>query len=194
MKSIRSKIYFTVAFKFLVLLTAKSQMLHAPDHVLMKYVAPATENSFKMFREAGIEPVNHALTESESAKVAAAISVLPPLHRKILSTHSHSFSVMHNMPNTALTSPVSGRMTYFPFCSPLYSTSGSLFSVNVFFHYLLFSNQFTIDGIFLSKPKGAMVWALPAELSAMAGLPAELVAMAGASPCQWMLAGLPAKF
>lgn len=106
MKAIRNKVYFTIAFKILVLLAAESQMLHAPDHVLMKYVAPAPESIFKMFRDEGMEPANHPLTEGERSKVAAAISVLPPLHRRILSTHIHSFSFMDNMPNTALTSPV----------------------------------------------------------------------------------------
>jgi hypothetical protein len=56
-----------------------------------------------------MDPANHTLTEVERAKVEVAFSVLPPLHRKILSTHLHSISFMDNMPNTALTSPVLGQ-------------------------------------------------------------------------------------
>lgn len=81
-------------------------MPNASDNVLMKYVAPAPESIFKRFREAGMDPANHPLTEVERAKVEAAFSVLPPLHQKILGTHMHSISFMDNMPNTALTSPV----------------------------------------------------------------------------------------
>jgi hypothetical protein len=53
-----------------------------------------------------MDPVNHPLTELERAKVKAAFAILPPLHRKILSTRLHSISFMDNMPNTALTSRV----------------------------------------------------------------------------------------
>ena len=100
-----SKLYFTIALKFFVL-TARGQVLNALDSVLMKFLAPAPESVFKSFREAGMDPDNHALTEVESAKVEAGFSVLTPLHRKILSTHLHYISFMDNMPNTALTSPV----------------------------------------------------------------------------------------
>lgn len=100
------KVYFTIAFKFLILLIAKGQVPKASDNGLMKYVAPAPESIFESFREAGMDPVNHPLTEVERAKVEAAFLVLPPLHQKILSTHIYSISFMDNMPNTALTSPV----------------------------------------------------------------------------------------
>lgn len=71
-----------------------------------KRVFIAPESVFKMFREAGMEPVNHELTEAEKEKVEKAFSILPPLHQKILKEHLHSISFMDNMPNTALTSPV----------------------------------------------------------------------------------------
>ncbi|WP_026461256.1 hypothetical protein [Adhaeribacter aquaticus] len=69
-------------------------------------VLVAPESVFKMFREAGKSPTNHALTAMEKAKVEKAFAVLPPLHQKILQKNLHSISFMDNMPNTALTSPV----------------------------------------------------------------------------------------
>lgn len=66
----------------------------------------APESVFKMFREAGMQPVNHTLTTAEQQKVINAFSLLPPLHQRILKQHLLSISFMDNMPNTALTSPV----------------------------------------------------------------------------------------
>lgn len=83
-------------------------MLNASDSGLMRCVAAAPESIFKRFRDAGMNPENHPLTKVERAKVEAALSELPPLHQKVLSTHLHSISFMDNMPNTALTSPVTG--------------------------------------------------------------------------------------
>ncbi|WP_026629046.1 hypothetical protein [Dyadobacter alkalitolerans] len=66
----------------------------------------APESVFKMFREAGMQPVNHELTLAQNEKVRNAFATLPPLHQRILKQHLHSISFMDNMPNTALTSPV----------------------------------------------------------------------------------------
>nr|WP_295926313.1 hypothetical protein [uncultured Dyadobacter sp.] len=66
----------------------------------------APESVFKMFREAGIQPVNRTLTSAEKEKVSNAFALLPPLHQRILKQHLLSISFMDNMPNTALTSPV----------------------------------------------------------------------------------------
>lgn len=101
-----SRVYFTIAFTFLVLLAANGQIPNASDSALSRYVVPAPDNIFEMFRKAGMNPVNHQLTEIERAKVEAAFAFLPPLHQKVLSTRLHSISFMDNMPNTALTSPV----------------------------------------------------------------------------------------
>jgi hypothetical protein len=106
MKSVKSKFCFACAIMFFAILTAKSQPPKASVSNFMKSVAPAPESIFERFREAGMNPTNHLLTDAEKAKVEAAFSVLTPLHRKILSTHLHSISFMDNMPNTALTSPV----------------------------------------------------------------------------------------
>jgi len=67
-------------------------------------IVPAPESVFKKFTEAGMNPVNHVLTETEQQKVAKAFSILPPKYKKILQAHLHSISFMDNMPNTALTS------------------------------------------------------------------------------------------
>ena len=57
-----------------------------------------------MFREAGMKPVNHELTQVQKEKVSKAFNLLPPLHQRILTQHLQSISFMDNMPNTALTS------------------------------------------------------------------------------------------
>ncbi len=69
-------------------------------------IKPAPESVFKMFREAGMKPVNRTLTSAEKEKVRNAFALLPPLHQRILKQHLLSISFMDNMPNTALTSPV----------------------------------------------------------------------------------------
>lgn len=66
----------------------------------------APESVFKMFREAGMQPVNRTLTSAEKEKVSNAFALLPPLHQRILKQHLLSISFMDNMPNTALTSPI----------------------------------------------------------------------------------------
>jgi hypothetical protein len=69
-------------------------------------VKTAPESVFKMFREAGMQPIDHKLTPAEKEKVSNAFALLPPLHQRILKQHLQSISFMDNMPNTALTSPV----------------------------------------------------------------------------------------
>lgn len=74
-----------------------------------KRVLNAPESVYKKFRDAGMNPVNHELTENERAKVEKAFSFLPPLHQKILKANLHSISFMDNMPNTALTSTLENQ-------------------------------------------------------------------------------------
>uniref|UniRef100_UPI001CD22CE5 hypothetical protein n=1 Tax=Cesiribacter sp. SM1 TaxID=2861196 RepID=UPI001CD22CE5 len=69
-------------------------------------VSEAPENVIQVFKEAGMNPLDHELTAIEKSKVEKAFAALPPLHQKILKRHLHSISFMNNMPNTALTSPV----------------------------------------------------------------------------------------
>ena len=71
---------------------------------LTERIQPAPETVFNKFREAGMKPVNHILTETEKVKISKAFSILPPLHQKVLKEHLYSISFMENMPNTALTS------------------------------------------------------------------------------------------
>lgn len=73
---------------------------------LTERIQPAPEAVFSKFRDAGMNPVTHFLSEIEQKKVDQAFSILPPLHQKILKEHLHSISFMDNMPNTALTSPI----------------------------------------------------------------------------------------
>jgi hypothetical protein len=77
----------------------------AQDPLLSK-VIPTPENVLTMFREAGMSPVEHTLTDSERGSVAAAFKALPPLHQSILKDHLAGISFLDNMPNTALTSIV----------------------------------------------------------------------------------------
>lgn len=79
--------YFTTAFTLLLSLAVNAQVPTISHKALSKRVAEAPENVFKMFREAGMDPVNHELTAIERAKIEDAFALLPPLHQKILNTH-----------------------------------------------------------------------------------------------------------
>ena len=67
-------------------------------------VQPAPATVLQLFRDAGMSPTHHRLTEDEQKKVAAAFGRLPPLHQRTLKSHLGSISFLDNMPNTALTS------------------------------------------------------------------------------------------
>ncbi len=79
---------------------------HPSGTLLPDRILASPESVFKKFRNAGMEPVTHVLTNMEKEKVENAFSVLPPLYQAILKKHLHSTSFMDNMPNTALTSVV----------------------------------------------------------------------------------------
>ena len=88
--------------------------LHAQDvdsigSHLAHRVDVAPNSVFTMFRNAGMDPTNHALSAVERTKVENAFAHLPPLHRRILAKHLRSISFMDNMPNTALTSPIESK-------------------------------------------------------------------------------------
>ena len=99
-------IYTSLCF-FFAAMTINAQQI--PDSKLIS-LTERTQTSpefiFRKFREAGMNPTDHKLTDVERQKVNNALSVLPPLHQKILKEHLQSISFMDNMPNTALTSPV----------------------------------------------------------------------------------------
>lgn len=86
---------------------APAQTLNSTDkNDPSQRIQRAPERVFKMFREAGMKPVNRNLTAAQKAKVRNAFALLPPVHQRILKEHLQSISFMDNMPNTALTSPV----------------------------------------------------------------------------------------
>ncbi|RYF95861.1 MAG: hypothetical protein EOO02_22895 [Chitinophagaceae bacterium] len=59
-----------------------------------------------MFRNAGMNPVDHPLTSIEVAIVKDAFSKLPVGILSVLEDHLENISFMDSMPNTALTSPL----------------------------------------------------------------------------------------
>ncbi|WP_202909816.1 hypothetical protein [Mucilaginibacter pedocola] len=59
-----------------------------------------------IFRNAGMSPTEHQVTKDESRILSEAIAVLPPLHQRVLKQHLKSISFVDNMPNTAITAPV----------------------------------------------------------------------------------------
>ncbi|MGS2764791.1 hypothetical protein [Sinomicrobium sp. M5D2P9] len=61
---------------------------------------------FDKFRDAGMDPIDHVLTDREWEVFQHSFSLLPSSYQKVLRQHLHSFSFMDHMPNTALTSPV----------------------------------------------------------------------------------------
>jgi hypothetical protein len=102
-------IYLTLILSLFAIVKICAQTLNSSvNQDPSKRVSTAPQSVFKMFREAGMNPVNHELTATEKAKVEKAFAVLPPLHNKILMKHLQSISFMDNMPNSALTSPVTG--------------------------------------------------------------------------------------
>jgi hypothetical protein len=104
MPTLKSFLYKSFCF-FLVATNLYGQQAGSPQTVaLANRVQPAPEGVLSRFREAGMQPVNHVLTEMEKNKVSKAFAALPALHQKVLKEHLHSISFMDNMPNTALTS------------------------------------------------------------------------------------------
>jgi hypothetical protein len=74
-----------------------SRIERTPDHVM------------KMFRDAGMSPSEHTLTKEEMSIVASAVAALPPLHQRVLKQHLKGISFLDNMPNTALTAPITSN-------------------------------------------------------------------------------------
>ncbi|KQS41776.1 hypothetical protein [Pedobacter sp. Leaf194] len=78
---------------------------------LSKRITITPDNIIKMFREAGMSPTEHQLTKEELATVVSAISRLPSFYQQVLKQHLKSISFLDNMPNTALTSSITGNET-----------------------------------------------------------------------------------
>jgi hypothetical protein len=77
-----------------------------PNSSFLSRVSTTPDDILKMFRDAGMSPTDHSLTHEEIKIIATAFSRLPPLHQQVLKQHLKSISFLDNMPNTALTSPV----------------------------------------------------------------------------------------
>ncbi|MBS7567040.1 hypothetical protein KHS38_21730 [Mucilaginibacter sp. Bleaf8] len=77
-----------------------------PDRPLLSRVAATPDDIIKKFQDAGMSPTEHQLNKEETEIVATALAALPPLHQQVLRQHLKSISFLDNMPNTALTSPV----------------------------------------------------------------------------------------
>ena len=100
-----NKRIITLLFSVCCFCTISAQTIqHNEDFYYKKRIIKAPETVFKKFTDAGMNPSDHVLTDSEKEKVDKAFSMLPPLHKKILKEHLQSISFMDNMPNTALTS------------------------------------------------------------------------------------------
>lgn len=80
-----------------------------PERPLVKRIEKTPGSVLKMFGDAGMSPTEHKLTEEEFGIVASAFAALPPLHRQVLKQHLKSISFLDNMPNTALTAPITHK-------------------------------------------------------------------------------------
>lgn len=86
---------------------ASSQSETAEVEKLMARVAPPPQGVIDKFKEAGMEDIRpHILTAPEQAKVLAALTSLPTLHRRVLEQKLHSLAFVDGIPGdgTGLTS------------------------------------------------------------------------------------------
>src|SRR5262245_27039050 len=83
-----------------------------PAKALAARVTITPEDVLKKFREAGMSPTEHVLTDAERKKIEASFAMLPPLHQRVLKERLKSISFLDNMPNTAFTSPINSDEKY----------------------------------------------------------------------------------
>lgn len=83
-----------------------------PHKSLPERIGETPESVLSIFREAGLSPSSHTLTDDEQEKFAEAIAILPPLHQSVLKQRLRNISFLDNMPNTALTSMVTSSESY----------------------------------------------------------------------------------
>jgi hypothetical protein len=69
----------------------------------------------QMFRDAGMSPRIHELTDAEHQALTRAFRILPPLHQRILAERLRCVSFLDDMPNTALTSTVNPEESFLLF-------------------------------------------------------------------------------
>lgn len=77
-----------------------------PESSLISRLTTTPDDVMAIFREAGMAPTEHQMTKEELRIVSDAIAVLPPLHQRVLKRHLKSISFVDNMPNTAITAPI----------------------------------------------------------------------------------------
>ena len=77
-----------------------------PATPLIERYGVTPDSVLTIFRDAGMSPTPYALSEKDRQSLAEAISILPPLHQRVLQQHLRTISLVENMPNTALTSTV----------------------------------------------------------------------------------------
>lgn len=77
-----------------------------PKSSFLSRISTTPPDIIQQFRDAGMSPTEHQITREETNIIAAAFAALPPLHQQVLKQHLKSVSFLDNMPNTALTSPV----------------------------------------------------------------------------------------
>lgn len=75
-----------------------------PSRPLTARVTQTPEDVLIKFRDAGMSPTEHVLTDAERKKIDSAFTLLPSLHQRVLKERLKSISFLDNMPNTALTS------------------------------------------------------------------------------------------
>lgn len=83
-----------------------------PTRPLIDRMGTTPESVLQILRDAEMSPVAYELNDQDRQNVADAISILPPLHRKVLQQRLRSISFVNNMPNTALTSTVNPSEAY----------------------------------------------------------------------------------
>lgn len=83
----------------------KKYGLH-PELPLISRLTKTPDDVLEIFRKADMSPTEHQMTQKEMRILSEAIAMLPPLHQKVLKQHLKSISFVDNMPNTAITAPV----------------------------------------------------------------------------------------
>lgn len=77
-----------------------------PDSPLISRLTTTPDEVMDIFRKAGMSPTEHKMTQEEMLILSEAIAVLPPLHQRVMKQHLKSISFVDNMPNTAITAPI----------------------------------------------------------------------------------------
>jgi len=80
-----------------------------PNSSLLSRVNTTPDDIIKKFQDAGMSPTEHSMTKEETRILAEAFATLPPLHQRVLKQRLKSISFLDNMPNNALTSPITNN-------------------------------------------------------------------------------------